>query len=701
MKDSWSFFALLKLNKSKILIQEKMKKIVLKLLAIITIVTTVSSCGSDDPVSIIPPLSDVMQNLESGILNGALTESATLDAAVQYNLTGQFTVADGASLTIPAGTRIIADAGGSEVYIAVLKGAQIFINGNPSNPVVMSSANGEPGDWGGLTLCGKASTTAGVDAVAEVGDFIYGGTTDTDSSGNINYLQIVGTGAQITTESQYNGVSFYAVGSGTVVNNVAVINGKDDGVEFFGGTVSVSNLYLENNDDDSIDWTEGWNGTVNNAYISHTVAGFSTVFEGDKDNGNPKFNNITAVSTVGGTALQFKKQSGGTITGLSLSGYDVELDMKDGGATSNVVFESGVEPVAITDPADAATMDKYFYAINGANAAPVVSKSDFPWVDSSLSFESSVLQGTVSGTVTLDASVSYMLNSAYIVLSGGKLVIPAGTKITARDGGTGVYIAVLKGGQIEIDGTAANPVVISSANANPGDWGGLTICGNAPTSAGSNSVAEVGGFIYGGTQDDDDSGHVKYLVIKGTGAQINSESQYNGVSLYAVGNKTELENIAIINGADDGIEFFGGTAVATNLYLKDNDDDSIDWTEEWNGSVTNAYISNTVAGFSTVFEGDKNNGNPTFTNITAISAVGGTALQFKKTSGGVITGLHLSGYNVDLDMKDGGALSNVQIEGSDADATLISGETSKYTLNSGKSATALDISSWSWIGAGL
>ncbi len=678
-----------------------MKKIVVKLLAIITIVTTVSSCGSDAPGPVIPPLSDVMLNLESGILNGALTESVTLDAAVQYSLTGQFTVADGASLTIPAGTRIVADASGSEVYIAVLKGAQIFINGNPANPVVMSSANGDPGDWGGLTICGKASTTAGVDAVAEVGDFIYGGTSDTDSSGNINYLQIVGTGAQINSESQYNGISFYAVGSGTVVNNVAVINGKDDGVEFFGGTVSVSNLYLENNDDDSIDWTEGWNGTVNNAYISHTIAGFSTVFEGDKDNGNPKFNNITAVSTVGGTALQFKKQSGGTITGLSLSGYDVELDMKDGGATSNVVFESGVEAVAITDPTETATKDKYFYAINGANATPLVSKSDFPWVDSNLSFESSVLQGTISGTVTLDASVSYKLNSAYIVSSGGKLIIPAGTKITARDGGTGVYIAVLKGGQIEIDGTAANPVVISSVNANPGDWGGLTICGNATTSAGSNSVAEVGGFIYGGTQDDDDSGHVKYLVIKGTGAQINSESQYNGVSLYAVGNKTELQNIAIINGADDGIEFFGGTAVATNLYLKDNDDDSIDWTEEWSGSVTNAYISNTVAGFSTVFEGDKNNANPTFTNITAVSTVGGTALQFKKTSGGTITGLSLTGYDVDLDMKDGGALSNVQIDNADAVGTLITGETSKYTLTSGKSATALDITAWTWINASL
>jgi hypothetical protein len=52
-------------------------------------------------------------------------------------------------------------------------------------------------------------------------------------------------------------------------------------------------------------------------------------------------------------------------------------------------------------------------------------------------------------------------------------------------------------------------------------------------------------------------------------------------------------------------------------------------------------------------------------------------------------------------MKDGGALSSVQIDGSDADATLVSGETSKYTLNSGKDASVLDISTWSWKSAGL
>ncbi len=679
-----------------------MKKLSLKLfsLALVFTASHLTSCSSDDPAPIVASKGEVIEDLDAGTMKGTLDEDYTLDASTVYNLTGQFIIEEGATLNIPAGTRILADNGGTDVYIAVLQGGEININGNAGNPVVMSSADGNPGDWGGLTLCGKATTTAGVDAQAEVGGFIYGGNDDTDSSGIIRYLQIVGTGAQINTESQYNGVSFYAVGSSTLVDHVAVINGSDDGVEFFGGTVSASNLYLENNDDDSIDWTEGWNGTVTNAYISHTVAGFSTVFEGDKDNGNPKFNNITAISTVGGTALQFKKQSGGTITGLSLSGYDTDLDMKDGGDPANVIFNDGYAPVAFATPEKQVETGDYFYALN-TSVLPTVDASDFDWVDSNLSFETSVLQGAVTGNVTLDASVNYTLNSSYIVQSGGKLTIPAGTKITARDGGTGVYIAVLQGGEIDIQGTASDPVVIASANAQGGDWGGLTICGNATTTAGVDAVAEVGGFVYGGTLDTDNSGSIKYLVLKGTGAQINSESQYNGLSLYAVGSGTTIENIAVINGSDDGVEFFGGTVSASSLYLENNDDDSIDWTEGWSGSVTNAYISHTVAGFSTVFEGDKDNGNPTFTNITAISSVGGTGLQFKKQSGGTITGLHLVGYDVDLDMKDGGALANVQIEGADADATLITGETKKYTLNSGKDATAIDISGWTWKNANL
>jgi hypothetical protein len=611
-------------------------------------------------------------DLENGVLNGLLEKDYILDSRINYNLTGAFIVADGAKLTIPAGTQIVADAGGADVYVAVLKGGQIDIQGSVDNPVLMTSDAGESGDWGGLTLCGDATTTAGVDAEAEVGGFKYGGSTDADNSGSIKNLVIVGTGAQINTESQYNGISFYAVGSATVVENIAVINGADDGVEFFGGTVSVKNIYLENNEDDSIDWTEGWNGTVENAYIKHTIPGFSTAMEGDKDNNNPKFINLTAVSTVGGTALQFKKQSGGTITGLSLAGYAKNIDMKDGGALSN----------AQIDGQDADPEASYA-------AAPTVDPTSWAWIDTELTGDV-ILAGDITSDVTLDATKSYLLASSYIVQPGAKLTIPAGTQIKAVAGGSDVYIAVLKGAQIDIQGTASEPVVMSSASAEAGDWGGLTICGKATTTAGIDAEAEVGGFIYGGTEDADNSGSIEYLVMKGTGAQINTESQYNGISLYAVGSGTVIENVAVINGADDGVEFFGGTVSVKNVYLENNEDDSIDWTEGWNGTVENAYIKHTIAGFSTVLEGDKDNNNPKFINLTAVSTVGGTALQFKKQSGGTITSLSLAGYTKNIDMKDGGDLSNVQIDGQAA------------SISAAYDATAsVDISEWTWKNAEL
>jgi len=651
-----------------------MKNTNFKLLGITAIVALLSlvSCDDTETNPIIIETNEVIENLKAGILNGKLEENFTLNAATSYELTNSFIISDGVTFTIPAGTQIEADNGGTDVYIAVLKGGKININGTDNNPVVMSSFNGNPGDWGGLTLCGNATTTAGVDAEAEVGGFIYGGTDDTDSSGVIKNLVIVGTGAQINSESQYNGVSFYAVGSGTIVENIAVINGSDDGVEFFGGTVSVENLYLENNEDDAIDWTEGWNGTIDNAYVAHTIDGFSTVVEGDKDNNNPKINNLTAISTVGGTALQFKKESGATITNLFLSGYDTNIDMKDGGALSNVQI----------DGADATTTDAY-------NSGTQVDISDWNFVDGRF-VPVEILNGQLTSNKTLTADTNYSLTGSYIVNDGVTLTIEAGTKISADKGGVDVYIAVLKGGKIDVQGTSDNPVVMSSVNPTPADWGGLTICGKATTTAGVNAEAEVGGFIYGGTDDADNSGSITYLVIKGTGAQINADSQYNGISLYAVGSGTVLENIAVIDGADDGVEFFGGTASVTNIYLENNEDDAVDWTEGWNGTITNTYISHSIAGFSTAFEGDKNNNNPHFVNVTAISTEGGTALQFKKESGATITNLYLEGYDTNIDMKDGGALSNVQIDGVDATTT--------DAYNNG---TQVDISTWAWREVGL
>ena len=246
--------------------------------------------------------------------------------------------------------------------------------------------------------------------------------------------------------------------------------------------------------------------------------------------------------------MQFKKQSGGTITGLSLAGYAKNIDMKDEGKLTNVKIDGqDADPEAS-------------YA-----AAPTVDPTSWSWINTDLTGDV-ILAGNIASDVTLDATKSYLLTSSYIVQPGAKLTIPAGTQIKAVAGGADVYIAVLKGGQIDIQGSVDNPVLMTSDEGQSGDWGGLTLCGKATTTAGVDAEAEVGGFKYGGSDDADNSGSIKNLVIVGTGAQINTESQYNGISFYAVGSGTVVENVAVINGADDGVEFFGGSVSVKNVY---------------------------------------------------------------------------------------------------------------------------------------
>tara|TARA_B100000949_G_scaffold224642_1_gene228197 strand:+ start:1152 stop:3071 length:1920 start_codon:yes stop_codon:yes gene_type:complete len=605
-------------------------------LVILGVVAT--SCSSDDDST-----SSDDGGSQASELNGSITEDMTLDSSVTYNLTGIFSVEEGATLTIPAGTHINTGIG-TDVYMVVQKGAQIDIQGTASNPVVMRPTT--DGQWGGLLLLGDATTTAGENATAEVGGLVYGGSNDSDNSGSIEYLVIEQSGAQINADSQYNGLTLYAVGSSTNINHVAIINGTDDGIEFFGGTVNASNIYVENLEDDAIDWTEGWNGTLTNTYVLHTQAGFSTALEADGVNNNPTINNFTAVSQVGGIALQFKAESGATITGLSLNGYETAVDMANDGPLSNININGA-----------AASLESTY------TGPATVNLSQFDWVANASN--DNILNGSITSDVTLNAAITYSLEGILSVEDGASLTIPAGTHINTGVG-TDVYIAVQKGGQIFIEGTAEAPVVMEPATE--GTWGGLLLLGDATTTAGENATAEVGGLVYGGTNDSDNSGSIEYLVMKQSGAQINADSQYNGLTLYAVGSETYISNIAFIGGQDDGVEFFGGTISASNVYVEDLEDDAIDWTEGWNGTLTNTYVLHTQAGFSTALEADGVNNNPTITNFTAVSQAGeGTALQFKATSGATITGLSLTGYDTTIDMANDGPLSNVQIEGVDAD----------------------------------
>ncbi|MDN6279609.1 MAG: hypothetical protein L0J45_01250 [Psychroflexus sp.] len=273
------------------------------------------------------------------------------------------------------------------------------------------------------------------------------------------------------------------------------------------------------------------------------------------------------------------------------------------------------------------------------------------------------LAGEIKSDLTLDPSKAYTLSSILSVDNNAILTIPAGTSITTSTG-TDVYLVVQQGAKIQVQGTPAAPVVMSPSGS--GSWGGLVIAGKGVTSEGVNAIAEVGGILYGGNDNQDDSGSIQYLVMKQTGAQINADSQFNGLTLYAVGENTQIDNVAIIEGQDDGIEFFGGRAHVSNFYAENLQDDAVDWTEGWNGTLENVYISHTEANFSTALEADGVNGNPSLINFTAVSTVGGTALQFKANSGATIQGLSLSGYETTIDMRDNGPLDNVQIEGETA-----------------------------------
>ena len=148
-------------------------------LAILCLIFT--SCDSDDDFISTDPGVDPA-NFE---LNGVLESDRILDPSQPYSLTGSYIVKAGATLTIPAGTQIISQVA-SNNYIAIEKGANIDIQGTQSLPVIMRSSAGNQGDWGGLVLLGDAVTTEGVNATAEVGGFMYGGTNPSDSSGSIN-----------------------------------------------------------------------------------------------------------------------------------------------------------------------------------------------------------------------------------------------------------------------------------------------------------------------------------------------------------------------------------------------------------------------------------------------------------------------------------------------------------------------------------
>lgn len=211
----------------------------------------------------------------------------------------------------------------------------------------------------------------------------------------------------------------------------------------------------------------------------------------------------------------------------------------------------------------------------------------------------------VTAVLTLDATKTYLLKGLVVVRSGGKLVIPAGTIIRAQaDLSTTpknyASIVVERGGQIEVLGTAASPVVITSSKApgarDRGDWGGLIIAGRSSHNLLNLTTLEnvqIEGFStisfdatlarIGGTDPNDNSGIIHYLRLEFGGLAFEANREINGLTLGAVGAGTEIAHVQVSFGGDDAFEWFGGTVNSSYLIAYKTTDDDFDTDNGYSG----------------------------------------------------------------------------------------------------------------------
>ncbi|MDR2912548.1 MAG: hypothetical protein LBV38_04510 [Alistipes sp.] len=285
-----------------------------------------TACGDDDNGGGVtpppPPPAPEIALWEGTDIKGTIdtemtgeTGKITLDATKTYDLSGNLFVEDGATLIIPAGTRIEASAG-FESYILVLQGGKIEIAGTAAAPVTMTAKGATAaGAWGGLVINGKAPLAGGGTASTEINsDYEYGGTDEADNSGSITYLTLEYTGAKNSANIEHNGLTLNGVGNGTKIENVFVPNSADDGIEFFGGSVNVTNLLVINSDDDMFDFTQGYTGTLTNAY---------GLWESGMSSGESDPSGVEADGNFDGNFPAHTGQSDFTIAGVT---FDLRMD---------------------------------------------------------------------------------------------------------------------------------------------------------------------------------------------------------------------------------------------------------------------------------------------------------------------------------------------------------------------------------------
>lgn len=231
-------------------------------------------------------------NVPVKVVDYNIEANETWYADTIYELATRVTVLDGVTLTIKAGTVIKGQpgTGANATNLLVARGGMLMAQGTAADPIIFTSTSdllipgqinspnlteATSGTWGGILILGKApispkggATEAAIEGIPpDDENGRYGGAVADDNSGTITYISIRHAGTNIGEGNEINGLTLGGVGSGTTISHVEIIANQDDGIEFFGGNVDVSNALVWANGDDAIDGDQAWNGTIDNGII--------------------------------------------------------------------------------------------------------------------------------------------------------------------------------------------------------------------------------------------------------------------------------------------------------------------------------------------------------------------------------------------------------------------------------------------------
>ncbi|MHA7056050.1 hypothetical protein ACWGOQ_0002435 [Aquimarina sp. M1] len=211
-----------------------------------------------------------------------------------YLMSGNVYVTNGATLTIEEGTIIRCDTK-TETSLIISKGAKLIARGLSGQPIIFTSSKSpkarKSGDWGGIIIAGSATINSPSEVGVIEGDFLpqyslYGGKNDHEMTAIMTYVRIEYAGKKINRSKELNGLSLYAIGTGSILNNIMISHSADDSFEFFGGKVNMNNLISYKAKDDDYDFTLGYQGelynilAVRHPYISDISGSYAIEIDG-------------------------------------------------------------------------------------------------------------------------------------------------------------------------------------------------------------------------------------------------------------------------------------------------------------------------------------------------------------------------------------------------------------------------------------